>query len=62
MYDTYKMDDYETPLQMKRRRIAAQERENGENWEQSEEFENFIFDSDELPSRKFMRGRNNGQR
>lgn len=62
MYETYEMDDYGTPLRIKRGKIAAQEREYGENWEQSEELKNFIFDSDELPSRKFMRGRKNGQR
>lgn len=48
----------ETPSEKKAQRIAEQERENGENWEQSEEFENFIFDSNELPSRRFMRRRN----
>ena len=51
---------FETPSERKARRIAEQEREYGENWEQSEEFEDFIFDSDELPSRRFMRRRNNG--
>ncbi len=49
---------FETPSERKARRIAEQERESGENWEQSEEFEDFIFDSDELPSRRFMRRRN----
>lgn len=52
--------NFETPAEKKRRAIAEQERENGENWEQSEDFENLIFDSDELPSRRFMRRRNNG--
>lgn len=52
---------FETPTENKRRRIEEQERENGEEWEQSEEFEEYIFDSDELPSRRFMRSRDNGQ-
>lgn len=49
---------FETPAERKRRAIAEQERESGEDWEQSEEFEDLIFDSDELPSRRFMRRRN----
>ena len=51
---------FETPSEMKRRRIEEQYKESGENWEQGEEFEEYIFDSDELPSRRFMRRRNNG--
>lgn len=51
----------ETPTENKWRRIEEQEREYGEDWEQSEEFEKYIFDSDELPSRRLMRRRNNGQ-
>lgn len=64
MKNTYATDSpchFETPTENKRRRIEQQERENGEDWEQSEEFEEYIFDSDELPSRRFMRSRNNGQ-
>ncbi len=48
----------ETSMEKKARRIAEQEKEYGANWEQSEEFENLIFDSDELPSHRFMRRRN----
>ena len=51
---------FETPAERKRRAIAEQYEELGENWEQSEDFENLIFDSDELPSRRFMRRSNNG--
>ena len=35
-------------------------KESGENWEQSSDFLKFVFESDELPSRKFMRRRNDG--
>lgn len=49
---------FETPAEKRQRAIAEQGREYGENWEQIAEFENLIFDSDELPSRKFMRRRN----
>lgn len=49
---------FETPSERKTRAIVEQEKEYGENWEQSDEFENLIFDSDELPSRRFMRRRN----
>ncbi len=51
---------FETPAERKRRAIAEQHEESGGNWEQSEDFENLIFDSVELPSRRFMRRRNNG--
>lgn len=51
----------ETPAEQKERKIAELYQESGENWEQSKDFEDFIFDSDELPSRRFMRRRNNGQ-
>lgn len=51
---------FDTPNEKKKREISEQESESGENWEQSEELENLIFDSDELPSRRFMRRRNNG--
>ena len=33
------------------------ERESGEDWAQSEDFEKFIFSVSELPSRKFFRRR-----
>lgn len=59
-YDYDMPHHFETPTERKRREIAEQYEESGENWEQSEDFENFIFDSDELPSRRFMRRRNNG--
>ena len=49
---------FETPAERKRRAIEEQEKENGEDWEQSDDFENLIFESDELPSRRFMRRRN----
>ena len=49
---------FETPAEKKKRAIARQSDEYGENWEQSEDFEDLIFDSDELPSRRFMRRRN----
>lgn len=52
--------ELDTPSKKKYRAIAKQNEENGENWEQSEDFENLIFDSAELPSRRFMRRRNNG--
>lgn len=59
MSNTYETDGYyDTPSDRKWRRIAEQEKEHGENWEQSEEFNEYIFDSDELPSRRFMRRRN----
>lgn len=61
MSNKYNLDfphHFETPADRKIRAIAEQERESGENWEQSEEFEDFIFDSNELPSRKFMRRQN----
>lgn len=51
---------FETPAEKKRRTIEEQYEEGGENWEQSEAFEDYIFDADELPSRRFMRRRNNG--
>lgn len=47
----------ETPAERKKQVIAEQEREYGEDWEQSEDFESLIFESDELPSRRFMRRR-----
>lgn len=50
----------ETPLEKKMREIAEQSKENGENWEQSEDFIRIVFYSNELPSRRFMRRRNNG--
>ena len=50
-------NNFETPKDRKKRAITEHEK-GGENWEQSEEFENLIFDSDELPSRRFMRRRN----
>ncbi len=51
---------FETPAEKKKRAIAKQYAESGEDWDQSEDFESLIFDSDELPSRKFLRRRNNG--
>lgn len=51
---------YETPAERKRREIEEQMKENGEDWEQTEEFEDYIFDTDELPSRKFYRRRSGG--
>ena len=45
----------------KKHEIALLQEESGENWEQSEDFEKLIFESNELPSRKFMRTRNNGR-
>ena len=53
-------DLYETPAQRKRREIEEQMKENGEDWEQTEEFEDYIFDTDELPSRRFLRRRRGG--
>lgn len=47
----------ETPAERKKRAIAEQEREYGEDWEQTKDFESLIFESDELPSRRFMRRR-----
>ena len=47
----------ETPAEQKKRAIAEQRKEYGEEWEQSEELESLIFESDELPSRRFMRRR-----
>ena len=51
---------YETLAERKRRDIENQMKESGENWEQTEEFEDYIFDTDELPSRKFYRRRRGG--
>jgi hypothetical protein len=50
----------ETPSEKKMREIVEQNKENGENWEQSADFVQLVFDSNELPSRRFMRRRNNG--
>lgn len=52
--------EIETPLEKKRREIEEQNNENGENWEQSADFVHLVYDSNELPSRRFMRRRNNG--
>lgn len=49
---------FETSAQRKRREREILEREYGEDWEQSEELEALIFDSDELPGIRFMRRRN----
>lgn len=46
---------YETPTERKKRIITAQEKESGEDWEQSVDFEKSIFKSAELPDRRFMR-------
>ncbi len=51
---------YETLAERKHREVENQMKENGENWEQTEEFEDYIFDTYELPSRKFYRRRRNG--
>ena len=51
---------YETMTERKHRQIEDQLKENGENWDQTEEFEGYIFDTDELPSRRFYRRRNGG--
>lgn len=51
---------FETSAERKRRQIEEQMKENGENWDQTEEFEDYIFDTDELPSRKFYRRRSGG--
>lgn len=51
---------YETLAERKHREIEEQTRESGENWEQTEEFEDYIFDTDELPSRRFYRRRRGG--
>lgn len=61
MNNTYGSELTVTPSEKKRRAIERQKRESGEDWEGSEDYERLIFDSDELPSRKFMRRRNNGQ-
>lgn len=64
MKRTYRPNTYhlgETPSEQKCRRIEEQNKESGEDWEQSEDFEDYIFDIDELPSRRFMRRRKNGQ-
>ena len=52
--------EIETLLEKKRREIEKQNKENGEDWEQSADFVHLVFDSDVLPSRRFMRRRNNG--
>lgn len=51
---------YETPAERKRREIEEQMKESGEDWEHTEEFEDYIFDTDELPSRRFLRRRKGG--
>lgn len=51
---------YETLSERKRREVGEQMKESGKNWEQTEEFEDYIFDTDELPSRKFYRRRRGG--
>lgn len=60
-YSTITYHFGETPSEEKRRRIEEQNKESGEDWEQSEDFEDYIFDMEELPSRRFMRRRKNGQ-
>lgn len=59
-YDLDLPHHFETPSERKQREISELYEESGENWEQSKDFEDLIFDSDELPSRRFMRRRNNG--
>lgn len=64
MKPTYSTITYhfgETPSEEKRRRIEEQNKESGEDWEQREDFKDYIFYIDELPSRRFMRRRKNGQ-
>ena len=51
-------DNYETPAERKEKAIAELADENGEDWDQTDDFLNLIFESDELPSRRFMRRRN----
>lgn len=51
-------DNYETPAAKKEKAIAELAEEYGEDWDQTDDFLNLIFESDELPSRKFMRRRN----
>lgn len=50
-------NDYETERENKTRRLAELSEEYGEDWEQSQSFEDYILNSDELPSRRFMRRR-----
>ena len=59
-YDLDFPHHFETPSERKQREISELYEESGENWEQSKDYEDLIFDSDELPSRRFMRRRNNG--
>ena len=47
-------------LKSRKKRIEELYIENGEDWEQSSDFLKLVFESDELPSRKFMRRRNDG--
>lgn len=51
--------DYELDKDFKSRRLTELSEEYGEDWEQSEDFTDYIFNADELPSRRFMRRRNN---
>mgnify|MGYP007115904671 FL=1 len=50
----------ESQLKKKNRQIMPRYEQSGESWEQSEDFEKFIFNTDELPSRRLMRRRENG--
>lgn len=57
----YKSDcpqGFKKPLGKSSSQITEQETGYGENWEQTEAFQDFIFNSDELPSRRIMRRRN----
>lgn len=41
-------------------RIEQQNKDNDDRWEQDEDFDRLIFNTNKLPSRRFMRRRNNG--
>ncbi|MCM1221024.1 MAG: hypothetical protein NC311_17275 [Muribaculaceae bacterium] len=49
---------YESKREEKLKKLAELRDEYGEDWDQSEDFEDYIFETDELPSRRFMRRRN----
>lgn len=52
----------EKPARTKQMVLEQQIAEDGEDWEQTEEFEDYISSCTELPSKRFMRRRKNGER
>lgn len=52
----------EKPSQTMKRVLEQRIAENGEDWEQTEDFEDYISTCNELPSKRFMRRRRNGER